>query len=87
MGFYYGSSQPPKDEKPGGWKETFLIIWVVFSVLALPLALILAGVVYLVVLFWLFIIHPLLGLAWLGVAAAAVVARGVWEAKHPPEIR
>lgn len=38
MSFYYGSSQPPDDEPPGGLKETLTIILAVFRVLALPWA-------------------------------------------------
>jgi hypothetical protein len=47
----------------------------------------LGAVFYLVIVFWAFSIHPLLGLGSLLVAVAAVGARAVWEAKHPPEIR
>ncbi|MDZ7728427.1 MAG: hypothetical protein U5Q44_09720 [Dehalococcoidia bacterium] len=42
MGFYYGSSDPGGEE-PGGWKETFAIILVVFKVLALPLGILLGA--------------------------------------------
>jgi hypothetical protein len=37
-------------------------------------------------LFWLFVINGWLGLGALAVVAAALVARGVWEAKHPPDL-
>ncbi len=87
MGFYYGSGEPPKDEKPGGFKETVLIIWAVFSVLALPLGIILGVITGLAVLFFLFTLHALAGLAAVLVIVAAVAARGVWEAKHPPELQ
>ncbi|MBI5947363.1 MAG: hypothetical protein HY875_04415 [Chloroflexi bacterium] len=87
MGFYYGSGEPPQDEKPGGFKETILIIWAVFSVLALPMGIILGVVAGLVLLFFLFSFHVLAGLAAIVLIIAAVAARGAWEAKHPPEIR
>jgi hypothetical protein len=85
MGFYYGSNQPPEDE-PGGFKETVLIILVVFRTLALPLALLFGGIAALVLEFWLFTITPWAGLAGIVVVVAALVARGVWEAKHPPDL-
>ena len=55
-------------------------------VLALPLALLFGAVIGLIVVIWLFLLHPAFGLAALGVIAAAIVARGVWEAKHPPKL-
>jgi hypothetical protein len=88
VGFYYGSSQPPDDEPgQGGFREMVAITWAVFQVLALPVGILLGAVFYLVIVFWAFSIHPLLGLGSLLVAVAAVGARAVWEAKHPPEIR
>jgi hypothetical protein len=87
MGFYHGShTPPPKDEKEGGIAEALAITWVVFRVLALPLGIIFGGIIYLFIVFWLFSIHPLLGLAGILVVVGALVARGVWEAKHPPEL-
>ena len=86
VGFYYGSSKPPKEEKSGSWKEIFQIIWAVFSVLALPLAVLVGGVLYLFLIFWLFTISPYAGLGGIAVVIVAVLARGVWEAKHPPEL-
>jgi hypothetical protein len=87
VGFYYGSSKPPKDEEPpGGLKETLLIIWIVFQALALPLGILFGGIAYLVLLFVLFSINPFLGLGGILLVVAALVARGIWEAKHPPDL-
>ena len=58
----------------------------VFQVLALPLAILLGGVLYLVFIFWMFSISGWAGIGSILVVVAAVVARGVWEAKHPPEL-
>ncbi len=85
MGFYYSSGQPPEEE-PGGFKETLLIIFVVFRTLAVPLGLLFGGVAAFLFEFWLFTISPLLGLSGIALVVAAVVARGVWEAKHPPDL-
>lgn len=87
MGFYYGPSTPPDDDKPSGFKEVLSITWAVFRVLALPLGLLFGAIAGLLLLFWVFTISALLGLAGLGAIVLALVARGVWEAKHPPEIR
>lgn len=86
MGFYYNSGQPPEDDKSGGWKEIFQIIWVVFQVLALPLGILLGGVIYLVFVFWMFSLSGWAGLGSILIVVLAVAARGVWEAKHPPEL-
>ncbi len=85
MGFYYGSNTPPED-KPGGFRETIVLIWAVFLVLAVPLGILLGGLAYLVLVFFLFSVHPLAGLAAISLVILALVARGVWEARHPPEI-
>ena len=86
MGFYYGSNQPPEDDKAGGLRDVLAISWAVFSVLAIPLGLMLGVILYFGALFWLFSIHWGLGLAWLAILVAGISIRGVWEAKHPPEL-
>jgi hypothetical protein len=88
MGFYYNSgSPPPKDDKSGGFRETLVIMWVVFRVLAMPVGVLLGIVVGFFALFWLFTVTPYLGVTVLGLGVVGLVARGIWEAKHPPEIR
>lgn len=87
MGFYHGSNQPPDEPEPGSWKEIFQIILIVFRVIALPLGLLLAAVLGLFALFYLFMLHVLAGLGLILALVAAVVARGIWEARHPPELR
>lgn len=86
MGFYHGSSTPPGGDEPGGWKETFQIILIVFRVLALPLAMLFGAILGLVMLFWLFTVHVLAGFGVIIAIVGALIARGIWEAKHPPEI-
>lgn len=87
MGFYYGSGEPPKKDSPdGSWRETLTIIWVVFKTLALPLGLLFGAVFGLILIIYAFTISGWLGLALLALIIGAVVARGIWEAKHPPEM-
>ena len=86
MGFYYGSSEPPPEKSSGGLKEVVLITWVVFRTLALPIGILLGGMMYLFLIFFLFTIHPLAGLASILLIFAAIGARGVWEWRHPPRI-
>ncbi len=86
MGFYYGSSQPP-EEKGGGIKEIFQITWAVLSVLALPLGILFGGIVYLVLLFFLFTVHPLAGIIWILLPVSALIGRAVWEWKNPPVLK
>lgn len=86
MGFYYGSNEPPKgSDKPGSFREALVITWVVFSVLAKPLGILLGTVFYVLLIFVLFSVHPLLGGLSLALPIAALIARGVWEWRHPPE--
>ena len=88
MGFYYGSGQqPPDDEGSGGLREIIEIVWVVLRMVAVPLGVLLGVILGLAFVFWLFTVNGFLGLAAILVIIAAVVARGVWEAKHPPELR
>lgn len=87
MGFYYGPPEPPEEERPAGFRETMTIIWAAFSVLAVPLALILGVFFGIVLIIWLFFISRLLGAAIIIAIIAAVVGYGVWEAKHPPRLR
>lgn len=87
MGFYYGSGEPPKKGSPeGSWRETITIILVVFKTLALPLGLLFGAIFGLILLIYAFTVSGWLGLALLALIVGAVVARGIWEAKHPPEI-
>jgi uncharacterized protein (DUF2062 family) len=46
----------------------------------------LGAIIGLVMIIWLFSITPLLGLGALAAVVLAIVLRGVWEAKHPPEL-
>lgn len=86
MGFYYGpGGDPPKDDKPG-FRETITIIWVVFQALALPVGIIIGGLLAIVLVIWLFTIAAYLGFILIGIIVAALVARAVWEAKHPPDL-
>lgn len=86
MGFYYNSGQDPQDEE-GGWRETLAIIFVVFRILAKPMGFLLGAIIGLVFIVWLFSITPLLGLGAIAALVLALILRGVWEARHPPELQ
>jgi hypothetical protein len=87
MGFYYGSSEPPPGDDKGSFKEVLLITLAVFKVLALPLAVMVGGGGYIVLLFVLFSISPLAGYA--GILAVVLVLAGIWgwEKAHPPQLK
>jgi type III secretory pathway component EscU len=85
MGFYHNQGQEPEPED--GWRETLAIIFVVFRILAKPLGFIIGSILGLVLIVWLFAVSPILGLLAIAAIIGAIVARGVWEAKHPPELR
>ena len=87
MGFYYGSGEPPKeDPPPGSWRETLSIVIAVFKTLALPLGILFAAIFGLLFLLFAFSVSPWFGLALIALGVGALVARGVWEAKHPPDL-
>jgi hypothetical protein len=86
MGFYYGSNQPPEEEPKGSWREVFMLIVATFRVLAVPLAVIFAAMLFFFVVIWLFTINALLGLAALLAVGAAIGVRALWEWRHPPTI-
>lgn len=86
MGFYHGSSQPT-GEKPGGLKESLLITWAVVQVLALPLGIIFGVLAALILVFWLFTVHVFAGFGAILFVIAALAVRGMWEARHPPDLR
>ncbi len=87
MGFYNGKDQQPRDpEETPSLREALVITWVVFTVLAKPLGVLLGGVAYLVLVFVLFGIHPVAGGIALALPFVALAARGVWEWRNPPEL-
>lgn len=87
MSFYYGSSSTPEPEKePGGCLEALLITRAAFGALALPMAILLGAVIGLVLLFYLFTIHWLLGLLGLAVIAGLVALYARWERKKYPGV-
>jgi len=90
VGFYYssGDSNPgPDDKGPGGWGETLAIIWAVFRVLAVPLGVLFGAIFGLVALIWLFTVSVYIGFGIIALGIGLLVWRGVYEAKHPPDIR
>ena len=84
MGFYYGSGEPPKNESESSWRETITIVLVVFKTMALPLGILFGGVFGLILVIYAFTVSGWLGLALIGLIVGALVARGIWEARHPP---
>lgn len=87
MGFYYGSGEPPKEPPPGSWRETIAIIWAVFKTLALPLGILFGAIFGMALLVFLFTVSVWLGLGVIAIGLSALVGRGIWEARHPPELK
>lgn len=82
MGFYYGPSTPPdkKDEQePGGCMEALILTRAAFAALAVPLLILFGAVAGLVLVLYLFSIHPLLGLAGLVALALGIALYARWE--------
>ncbi len=82
MGFYYGPSTPPgkKDEQePGGCMEALILTRAAFAALAVPLLILFGAVGGLVLVLYLFSIHPLLGLVGLVALALGIALYARWE--------
>lgn len=79
MGFYYGPSQPPEEKEPGGCMEALILTRAAFGALAIPLAILFGAVLGLVGVFYLFAVHPLLGLIGIVVLALGVAFYARWE--------
>lgn len=86
MAFYQNRGTPPDDDQPPSMKETAQVVWLVFRVLALPIALILGGVGYLVLVFFLFTVNAILGFVGILGVVGALAGLGIWEKTHPPDI-
>jgi len=86
MSFYYDPGNQPDDDNDdeGSLREALAITFVVFKVLAIPVAIMFGAVASLILLFVLFSIHVLLGFGALALIAVAIGVRGIWEWKHPP---
>ena len=88
MGFYFDPGSQNDDEEPvGSFRDAVAITFVVFRVLAVPLAILFGAIGALILIFVLFTVHVYLGLGTIGLIFLAIVARGVWEAKNPPKLR
>lgn len=85
MGFYYSSGEPDGDEE-GSFREVLAIMLAIARILAVPFAVLIGLTIAIAAIVWLFVIHAALGLGAIGLIAVALVARGVWEAKHPPQL-
>lgn len=80
MGFYYGPSKPPEDEKePGGCMEALILTRAAFGALAIPLAILFGAIAGLALVFYLFSVHVLLGLLGLAAIAVGVALYARWE--------
>jgi hypothetical protein len=87
MGFYYGSSQPPPGDERGSFREAMAITLMVFRMLAIPLGILMAGVGYLILLFYLFSTSAAAGYAGLGLVVVVIAAIWAWEKTHPPKLK
>jgi hypothetical protein len=81
---------PQQQKEPSGCMETIVITRIVFGMLMLPLAMIVAAIFAVVVAFYALTIHPLLALLVIVVCGALFVGFVKWETARvrkqmPPE--
>jgi hypothetical protein len=79
MGFYYGPSKQPEEKEPGGCLEALILTRAAFGALALPLGILFGSVIGLVLVFYLFSVHPLLGVLGLVGLVMSVAVYARWE--------
>lgn len=80
MGFYYGPSKPPEEEKePGGCMEALILTRAAFAALALPIAILFGAMGGLVLVLYLFTVHVLLGLLALVALGLGIALYARWE--------
>lgn len=84
MGFYYGPSTPEPEKEPGGCMEALILTRAAFAALALPVGILLGAILGLVLLVYLFSLHWLLGLAFLGLVVAGIAWYARWERRKFP---
>ena len=85
MGFYYGPSKQPDEEKePGGCMEALILTRAAFGALAIPIAVLIGAILGIVLLFVAFSIHWLAGLLYIGLIVAGVAVYARWERKKFP---
>lgn len=83
MGFYYGGSEPPKEEKErSGCRDVFLLTRAAFGILLLPMAILLGAVGGIGLLIFLFSLSWLLGLFGIAVLAGVIYLYARWERGH-----
>jgi len=86
MGFYYGSSEEPPEEKPPGCLETLVIMRAVFSVIMPVVIAMILVLVDVAAIFVLFTKHPALALIPIAITALAIWLFARWEQRRfrPP---
>jgi hypothetical protein len=80
MGFYYGPSRPPEEEKePGGCLEALILTRAAFGALLLPVGILFGALGGLVAVLFLFTVHALLGVLALVALVLLVALYARWE--------
>jgi hypothetical protein len=70
---------PPPPKEPSGCIQTLVITKIILQILAIPLLMILSGIIAVVLTIFAFSYHPLIGLAAIGGWGLLIVALGKWE--------
>ena len=85
MGFYYGPSSAPEPEKePGGCMEALVLTRAAFAALAIPVAVLVGSIAAIILLFVAFSVHWLVGLLYIALIVAGIVAYARWERRKFP---
>ena len=80
---YYGGPE----KEPHWWSEVWVLTQAVFSVMFWPILWMIASLLGVVGMIWLFVVHPLLGLAAMVALGVAIWAFARWySARHEPPL-
>jgi hypothetical protein len=85
MGFYYGPSEPPPEDKPPGCLDALIITRAVFAII-MPVAIaIVVLVIDVAAIFALFAVHPALALIPIALTAVGIWWLARWDQqRHRP---
>jgi hypothetical protein len=83
MSFYYGGSEPPPEkEERSGCRDILLLTRTAFSILLIPLAILIGSIGAIALLIFLFSRSWLLGLIGLAVLGGVIYMYARWERAH-----
>jgi uncharacterized membrane protein len=73
---------PHEPKEPSGCMQTIIITRMIIGMLAVPIALIMGAVIFIMLAFVALSVHPLLALLVVAIGAGAIILGGRWESRR-----